>query len=76
MFQVQNTPDNFRACPMHMDLETLLVLHSMRQQVHTMGEDDLLRVEEETCPSCGGLLFEDEREPLALYCPDCDLVPR
>jgi len=59
-----------------MDLETLLALHSMRQLVRTMGEDDLLREpEDETCPSCGGLLFEDERQPLELYCPDCDLVP-
>lgn len=62
---------------MHMDLETILALHSMRQQLQTMGEDDLLcEQEEETCATCGGLMFEDEREPFALYCPDCDLVPR
>ena len=62
---------------MHMDLETILALHSMRQQLQTMGEDDLLcEPEEETCSSCGGLMFEDEREPFALYCPQCDLVPR
>ena len=61
---------------MHMDLETLLALHSLRQQVRTMGEDDLLcEPEEELCPCCGGLMSEDEGEPLALYCPDCDLVP-
>ncbi len=61
---------------MQLDLETVLALHAMRQQVRTMGEDDLLcESEDETCPTCGGLLFEDEREPFALYCPDCDLVP-
>ena len=61
---------------MRMDLETILALHCMRQQVRTMGEDDLLcEAEEETCPSCGGLMFEDAREPFALYCPDCDLEP-
>ena len=61
---------------MQLDLETILALHAMRQQVQTMGEDDLLcETEGETCPSCGGQLFEDEREPFALYCPDCDLVP-
>lgn len=61
---------------MQLDLETILALHAMRQQVRTMGEDDLLcDGEDEMCPSCGGLLFEDEREPFALYCPDCDLVP-
>jgi hypothetical protein len=62
---------------MHMDLETILALHSMRQQLQTMGEDDLVgEPEEETCATCGGLMFEDAREPFALYCPDCDLVPR
>lgn len=62
---------------MPLDLETILALHSLRQQVHVMGEDDLLcEREEETCPTCGGLLFEDEREPFALYCPDCDMVPK
>jgi hypothetical protein len=62
---------------MQLDLETILALHCMRQQVRTMGEDDLLcEPGEETCPSCGGLMFEDEREPFALYCPDCDLAPR
>ncbi len=61
---------------MELDLETILVLHAMRQQVHTMGEDDLLcEREEDTCPSCGGLLFEDEDESFAIYCPNCDLVP-
>jgi len=55
---------------MQLDLETILALHCMRQQVRTMGEDDLLcEPGEETCPSCGGLMFEDEREPFALYCP-------
>lgn len=62
---------------MHLDLETLLALHSLRQQVHTMGEDDLLSDDvDEMCPTCGGLMFEDSLEPFALYCPDCDLVPR
>ena len=61
---------------MQMDLETILALHSMRQQVRTMGEDDLLDDVDQTCPTCGGLMFEDDREPFALYCPDCDLVPR
>ena len=61
---------------MPLDLDTILTLHNLRQRTHTMGEDDLLcEPEGETCPTCGGLLFEDEREPFALYCPDCDLVP-
>lgn len=62
---------------MHLDLETLFALHSLRQQVHSMGEDDLLSDDvDEMCPTCGGMMFEDEREPFAMYCPDCDLVPR
>lgn len=62
---------------MHLDLETLFALHSLREQVHTMGEDDLLSDDvDETCPTCGNLMFEDEREPFALYCPECDLVPK
>ncbi len=62
---------------MPLDLETILALHALREQVQTISEDDLLcEPEDEMCPSCGGLMFEDEREPFALYCPDCDLVPR
>lgn len=61
---------------MPLNLETILALQALRQQMQVVAEDDLLcDGEEETCPSCGGLLFEDEREPFALYCPDCDLVP-
>jgi len=74
---VQNTcKKSFGGAPVPLDLQTIFALHSMRQRIHTMGDDDLLcETEEETCPTCGGLMFEDERDPFALLCPDCDPVP-
>lgn len=60
---------------MHLDLETVLALYTMREQARRPVNDDLLcDSEEETCPECGGLMFEDEDEPFALRCPDCEPV--
>jgi hypothetical protein len=62
---------------MHLDLQTMLALYKMRQEVRQSGDEDLLcDSEAEICPECGGTMFEDENEPCALRCPDCDAVPQ
>lgn len=62
---------------MQLDLQTILALHSMRQmQVPTVPSDEDLLLDDECCPSCGGLLFEDDVEAFTYYCPECDLVAK
>ena len=61
---------------MDLDLQTILALYTMRAQTRRCIDDDLLcDTEEEMCPECGGVLFEDESDPFTLRCPDCDVVP-
>ena len=61
---------------MHLDLETVLALYTMRREARLHADDDLLcDSEEELCPVCGGVLFEDEDERFTLRCPECDVVP-
>lgn len=61
---------------MQLDLQTVLAMYTMRERTRQYIDDDLMcDREEETCPECGGVLFEDEDEPFTLRCPDCDLVP-
>lgn len=62
---------------MPLDLETIFALHTMRQLGHgagTLVEEDLLEEkDEDLCPTCGTLMFEDDSEPFALLCPICDI---
>ena len=60
---------------MELDLQTVLALYTMREQSRRYLDDDLVcDAEGETCPACGGVLFEDEGEPFTLRCPECDVV--
>ena len=60
---------------MQLDLQTVLAMHAMRQMQHSpVPSDDDLLDDQECCPTCGGMMFEDETSPFNFYCPDCDLV--